>query len=69
MGFRFLADVGALSMIIPVVACLLAISMFALQGCSGEVTPEMQKAKKDALQKVADDHKNEVPNREDRGSR
>ena len=39
-----------------------------LQGCSaGEVSYDEQKAKKDALQKVADDHKSEDPNHEDRG--
>jgi hypothetical protein len=50
-------------------AFLLAVCVMAMSGCTGDVTPAMQKAKKDALQKVADDHKNEDPNRENRGSR
>ena len=60
---------GLIGMAKILVVSLFAVCMFVMQGCSGDVTPEMQKAKKDALQKVADDHKDEVPNREDRGSR
>jgi len=62
-----MADVGPLrlkriSLLLFVVAAAL------MQGCSaGEVTVDQQKAKKAALQKVADDHKNEDPNHEDRG--
>ena len=45
-----------------------AACMLGLQGCSGgEVSYDQQKAKADALQKVADAHKDEAPNREDRG--
>jgi hypothetical protein len=42
---------------------LLLVGMFVLHGCgSGEITVDQQKAKKDALQKVADE--NPDPNRE-----
>jgi len=68
MDGRRLADVGLVRMAKIILACLLATCVLAMQGCSGEVTPEMQKSKKDALQKVADEAKATNP-REDRGSR
>jgi hypothetical protein len=47
------------------VAFIAAICVFAIQGCNvGTITPEQQKAKKDFLQKQADDHPD--PNREKR---
>jgi len=46
-------------------ALLIVASMLMAAGCNmGDVTPEQQKAKKDALQKVADE--NPDPNREKR---
>jgi len=50
-----MADVGLIGVGKAILICLVALSMFALQGCNGgEITPEMQKAKNDGLAKASE---------------
>jgi hypothetical protein len=62
-----LADVGSVGLTKVLLLALVVAAVFAVQGCSGDVTPEMQKAKKDAVQSFADKQKAD-PNRQDRGN-